>query len=118
MPMPMPMPPPRSPSTSPLDELDEITRELTAARGHGPDVAYLRVVRQRITHWLEALRTLGGHDALIAAVETAVQPLYAALATGTNLDAVLTTLVVELARIVKGGPPAPPRPPSRGAFWK
>ena len=57
--------------------------------------------------------------ALLAAVEALIQPLYAALATGTDLGAIVATLAAELSRLAAGQPPAPPpRPTSRGAFWK
>ena len=114
---PPPPPPARRRAPTPLDELDAFARDLVAARAPAPDLAYLRHLRQRITVWLASLRTLGVHDALIAAVEAAVQPLYAALATGANLDAVIAAVAVDLGHIVTGTAP-PPKPSSRGAFWK
>lgn len=106
----------RAPSPSAyLVQLGAIGRDLAA---RGSEVAAVRILRQRLTHWIEDLRAMGGEDALVAAVEALLQPLYTALATAANLDAVVATLVAELAKLASGQPPPPPRPTSRGAFWK
>ncbi len=117
---PAPMPQMQRRASSPsayLVQLGAIGRDLAA---RGSDIGAVRILRQRLTHWLEDLRAMGGEDALVAAVEALLQPLYTALATTTNLDAVVAVLVAELAKLASGHAPPPPpaRPTSRGAFWK
>ena len=109
-----PAPAPPTQVTS-LDRLGQLAHELAAAR---EDVAAVRAWRFRLTAWLEEVRLRNTETALVAAVEALLQPLYAALATGTNLGAIVTTIAAELAKLATGQPAPPPRPTSRWAFWK
>jgi hypothetical protein len=90
-------------------ELDVLARSAASASA-GP----LRLLRQRLTEWVEDLRSVGGHDALAAAVDAQVQKLSAALGAGATQD--LLAIATELARLADGG--APPRKTGREGFWK
>ena len=100
-----------------LIQLGTLARELEAqARGRA-DVAAIRILRQRLTEWVEDLRSVGGHDDLAAAVEHLVQRLSAALALATDLVSETIAVAAELAKLAAGTPP-PSRKPGRVAFWK
>lgn len=99
-------------------KLDTLARELEAQGRLSADPAIVRVIRQRLTEWVEDVRSVGGFDALAAAVEKLVQRLSAALAGGGDLAAESIAIAEELAKIA-GGAPMPPAPkPAGRAFWK
>jgi Ca-activated chloride channel family protein len=90
-------------------KLEVLAREL--ARASDPNA--IRAIRQRLTEWIEDVRSVGGHDDLAAAVEKLVQRLSAAL---TEAAAVAT----ELQKLASGAsaPPKAPKSKSDRAFWK
>lgn len=104
-----------------LVSLGDLARELDARARGTADLATLRILRQRLSEWIEDLRSVGTHDALASAVEDIVHRLSAALAAGTSIAGTVAALAGELAALAAGAPvPAPtaPKPGSRLAFWK
>lgn len=99
-----------------LAQLAQLARELAAHAG-GPNVASIRMLRQRLTEWIEDLRSVGGPSSLADAAEKLVQRLAAALA-GTDLAREATAIADELATLAGGAPPPEPTKKSRLAFWK
>jgi hypothetical protein len=100
-----------------LTQLAALARELEAQGRGRADAAAIRVLRQRLTEWIEDIRSVGGNDALAAAVEQLVQRLSGALALGGDLARESIEIAAELARYAGGAPPAPA--PKKGrAFWK
>ncbi|MDQ3370724.1 MAG: VWA domain-containing protein, partial [Myxococcota bacterium] len=88
-----------------LLQLRALARELDAqARGRA-DAAALRVIRQRLTEWVEDVRSVGGNHELVRAVEVLVARLSAALAAGTALAAETLAVAAELAKLSSGGSP-------------
>ena len=118
----MPLPPPKVESaparTVYHHKLELLARELENQGRGSADPAILRVVRQRLTEWVEDVRSVGGHDELAAAVQRLVQRLSAALAAATSLAQELLAIAAELARLAGGLPPPSGPKPSRPAFWK
>ncbi len=100
-----------------LAKLGLLARELETRARAGADPNAIRMLRQRLTEWIEDLRSVGGHDALAAAVDKHVKRLTAALAQGTTLATEAITVATELAKLAAGSPPPSPKP-SRLAFWK
>ncbi|MBA3391262.1 MAG: hypothetical protein H0T89_01395 [Deltaproteobacteria bacterium] len=101
-----------------LVQLATLARELVAQAGGRADVAAIRV-RQRLTQWVEDVRSVGGLDKLASDVEQLVNRLSAALAGGTPGPEV-TAVAAELARLAAGATPvagAPGGKPRR-SFWK
>jgi len=97
-----------------LASLAQLAGELEAqARGRADGTA-IRLLRQRLVEWIEDLRSVGGHDALAAAVERLVQRLSAALAAGSDVASETLAVATELGKIAGGPPP----PKGRVAFWK
>jgi hypothetical protein len=97
-----------------LAKLAELARDLeTQARAN--HLGALRLLRQRLTEWVEDLRSVGGHDALADAVQRQVERLTAALAGGDAGRGALE-VATELARLASGG--APPRGTGRVDFWR
>jgi hypothetical protein len=99
-----------------LVKLGTLARELEAQGRGRADAAAIRVLRQRLTEWIEDLRSVGGQDDLAAAVELLVQRLSAALALATDLVTETLAVAAELAKLAAGTPP--PRKQGRVAFWK
>jgi Ca-activated chloride channel family protein len=98
-----------------LAKLAQLARDLeTHART--ADVGALRLLRQRLTEWVEDVRSVGGHDALADAVEHEVKRLSAALANAATVAAEALAVATELARLAGGG--APPKKTGRAGFWK
>lgn len=99
-------------------KLDTLARELEAQGRLSADAAIIRVIRQRLTEWIEDVRSVGGFDNLAAAVERLVQRLSAALAGGGSLQTEAIAIAEELGKLAAGAtvPPAP-KAPGR-AFWK
>jgi hypothetical protein len=96
-----------------LVQLGQLARELEA-HAKGGNAGAIRMVRQRLTQWVEDLRSVGTHGDLANAVEQLVARLTAALG-GTELAAEAADIAKELAQLAGGG--APPKK-SRLAFWK
>jgi hypothetical protein len=97
-----------------LAKLGQLARELQIhATG---DLGPLRLLRQRLTEWVEDVRSVGGHDALADAVEHEVKRLSAALSGTIDVNEVVA-IATELARLGAGGAP-PPKKSGRLAFWK
>lgn len=107
-------PEPKPVSSAYHAKLGVLARELEAQGRLSADPTMLRVIRQRLAEWVEDVRSVGGHDALAAAVERLVQRLSAALAGGGALAAEATAIASELTKLAAG---AQPPKPSR-AFWK
>ena len=99
-------------------KLDTLARELEAQARLSADVAILRVIRQRLTEWVEDVRSVGGYDDLAAAVEKLVQRLAVAIAGGTTVSTEAIAVAAELARLAAGATPPPAPKKSRAAFWK
>lgn len=105
-------------STAYLVQLATLARELAAqATGRG-DAAAIRLVRQRLTEWVEDVRSVGERDDLASAVEALVKRLSAALAAPASLRSEATAIAGELAALAAGAPPPPAKQQSRPAFWK
>jgi len=101
-----------------LVQLATLARELEAqATGRG-DAAAIRLLRQRLTEWVEDVRSVGGNNELADAVEALVKRLSAALAAPATLVAEATAIAEELAALAAGGSPPPAKKKSRLAFWK
>jgi Ca-activated chloride channel family protein len=100
-----------------LVHLATLARELDAQARGRTDQATIRVLRQRLTEWVEDVRSVGGNDELATAVERLVRRLSAALAAGTALVAEAIAIARELATLAGGGSPTPTKG-SRVAFWK
>jgi hypothetical protein len=95
-----------------------LARELEArAIGRG-DPAAIRLLRERLTEWVEDVRSVGGNHELAGAVEALVERLSAALAAPASLLAEATAIAGELAVLAAGAPPPPAKKQSRLAFWK
>jgi len=99
-----------------LLQLAQLARELAAHAG-GPNVASIRMLRQRLTEWIEDVRSVGGQAALADTVEKLVQRLAAALA-GADLASEAKAIADELAMLAGGAPPPEAPKKSRLAFWK
>jgi Ca-activated chloride channel family protein len=96
-----------------LAQLRQLARELQAHAKAANAVA-IRLVRQRLTEWVEDLRSVGSQPALADAVEQLVAELTAALA-DTALATEAGVIAAKLDALADGAPP--PRKP-RPAFWK
>lgn len=104
-------------SSAYLTALGRLATELEAQGRGRADAAAIRVLRQRLTEWVEDVRSVGGHDALADAVERLVQRLSAALAAGAALASETIAIATELSAYAAGSPP--PVAPKKGrAFWK
>jgi hypothetical protein len=101
-----------------LAQLATLARELEARAGGGGDAAAIRLVRQRLTQWIEDVRSVGGSTELAGAVEELVDRLSAALAAPAGLVAEALAVAGELAALAAGSPPPPAKKKSRLAFWK
>jgi Ca-activated chloride channel family protein len=97
-----------------LAQLGQLARELEA-HAKGRNVLAIRLLRQRLTEWVENLRSVGSNADLANAVEQLVTRLTAALG-GTDLASDAAAIAKELATLAGGA--APPPKKSRLAFWK
>jgi hypothetical protein len=124
-------PPPQSPaqpapdagaapvaSAAYLVQLATLARELAAEANGRCDAAAIRLLRQRLTQWVEDVRSVGGDRDLAAAVEALIKRLSAALAAPASLGAETVAIADELAQLAAGSPPPPAKKSSRLAFWK
>ena len=100
-----------------LTALGRLAGELDAQGRGRADAAAIRVLRQRLTEWIEDVRSVGGHEALAEAVERLVQRLSEALALGTGLASEAVAIAAELSAYAAGAAP-PPAPKKGRAFWK
>jgi Ca-activated chloride channel family protein len=92
-------------------ELDTKARETQLAK------PALRLLRQRLSEWVEDARSVG-HGDLADAVDHLVKRLAAALVIGDQLATEALAVAVELAKLAAGTPPSPGAKKSRLAFWK
>lgn len=99
-----------------LAKLATFGRDLEALARDGAELGALRLLRQRLTEWVEDLRSVGGHDALADAVEHEVKRLSASLAGAIDRASEVLAVATELRRLAAGG--APPRKAGRAEFWK
>jgi hypothetical protein len=103
-----------------LAKLATLARDLEAQARGGAALGALRLLRQRLTEWVEDLRSVGGQDALADAVEHEVKRLSAALANAQDAAAITTQaleVATALGKLADGSAP-PPRKPGRAEFWK
>ena len=100
-----------------LVSLATLARELDAHGRGRADAAAIRGLRQRLTEWVEDVRSVGTSDELATIVERLVQRLSAALTVGTAVAAETIAIAAELATLAAGGSPTPTKG-SRVAFWK
>ncbi|MBA3457877.1 MAG: VWA domain-containing protein [Deltaproteobacteria bacterium] len=100
-----------------LASLATLARELDAQGRGRADAAAIRVVRQRLTEWIEDVRSVDGNHELATIVERLVQRLSAALTGGTAIAAEAIAIAAELVALAAGST-APPPKESRVAFWK
>lgn len=100
-----------------LASLATLARELDAQGRGRVDAAAIRVLRQRLTEWVEDVRSVGTSDELATIVERLVQRLSAALTAGTAVAAEAIAIAAELVTLAAGGSPTPTKG-SRVAFWK
>jgi hypothetical protein len=108
-------------SAAHVRRLAALAVELQAQIADGCDAAAIRLVRQRLTEWIEDLRSVGGGRELAGAVEALVRRLSDALAAPMNLAADLAAIAGALARLATGAAPpggAGGAPPGRPPFWK
>ena len=106
-------------SASYLTKLHLVAAELeTHGRAVTIDLVAVRLLRQRLVQWVEDLRSVGGSDALAAAVERLVHRLSAALGLASSLAAEVNAIARELAELARGSTPPPAPKKSRAAFWK
>ena len=106
-------------SASYLAKLQLVAAELeTHGRAVTIDLTAVRLLRQRLVQWVEDLRSVGGNDALAAAVERLVHRLSAALGLASSLAAEVNAIARELAELARGSTPPPAPKKSRAAFWK
>ncbi len=104
-------------ATAYLIALATLARDLAQQASGRADHAAIRLLRQRLTEWIEDVRSVGGHELLAATVERLIQRLSAALASGENVAAEASEVARELAKLA-GGTTPPPAQRSRLAFWK
>ena len=102
-----------------LRQLAQLAVELEAQARRAPDVRALRLVRQRLTQWVEDVRSAGGLGDLANAVDALVRRLSAALA-GSTLAGDAVAIAAELAALAGGASPPeqPARTTGRVDFWK
>jgi hypothetical protein len=101
-----------------LVQLATLARELAEQAKGGCAPAAIRLLRQRLTQWIEDVRSVGGRHDLISAVEGLVERLSAALAAPSSLPADMAAVAAELAALAAGAPPPPAKKKSRLTFWK
>lgn len=100
-----------------LQQLAAIAVELGGQAAGRCNPAALRLLRQRLTQWVEDLRSVAGNRDLASAVEELVKRLSDALAAPASLPAQAAAISEELAKLASGAPPAPAKK-GRSDFWK
>lgn len=101
-----------------LPQLATLAAELEAEAKGRCDAGAIRLLRQRLTQWLEDVRAMGGGDDLVSTVDDLIQQLSAALAAPRKLADKAAEVAASLAALAAGAPPPPERKRSRLAFWK
>jgi hypothetical protein len=102
-----------------LVHLTQLAVELESCATTGADAGAIRLLRQRLTQWIEDLRSIGGFDELARTVEGLTMRLSAALAAPATLLAEAAAIADELAALATGARTrTPPNKRSRRAFWK
>ncbi len=99
-----------------LTSLGVLARDLEAQGRGQADASAIRLLRQRLTEWVEDVRSVGEQNELATTVEHLIQRLSAALTLGTDLVTETVAIAQELAKLAAGTPP--PAKKSRLAFWK
>ncbi|HEX7836320.1 MAG TPA: hypothetical protein VF469_02595, partial [Kofleriaceae bacterium] len=99
-----------------LQQLAALAVELDAQASGRCDPAALRLLRQRLTQWVEDLRSVAGNRDLASAVEALVKRLSDALAAAAGLSAEVAVVAEELAKLASAA--SPPEKKSRADFWK
>jgi hypothetical protein len=106
------------PASNPyLEQLGKLARELESLAPGTPNRSAMRMLRQRLTEWVEDLRSTGNSGDLAAAVEALVTRLTSAIAAPDFATEALA-IARELAALAGGAPPPPAPKKSRAAFWK
>jgi hypothetical protein len=100
-----------------LVHLAQLAVELERCATGGADAAAIRLLRERLTQWIEDVRSVGGLDELARTAFDLTMRLSAALAAPATLLAEAAAIADELAQLATGAPP-PPKKRSRLAFWK
>jgi hypothetical protein len=100
-----------------LVHLTQLAVELERCATTGADAGAIRLLRQRLTQWIEDLRSIGGFDELARTVEGLTMRLSAALAAPATLPAEAAAIADELAALATGAR-TPPNKRGRLAFWK
>jgi len=100
-----------------LAKLEAFALELQRIGQGMGNPSHLRVIRQRMTEWVEDIRSVGGRDDLAAAVEALIARLSAALASATAMTEVIA-IAAALQSLADGTPPPAAPPKTRVAFWK
>jgi hypothetical protein len=99
--------------------LAALALDVEAQIAGGCDAAAVRLVRQRLTEWIEDLRSVGGSRELAEAVEALVRRLSDALAAPMTIAAELAAIADALAKLSTGAQPPDAGPKSsRPPFWK
>jgi Ca-activated chloride channel family protein len=101
-----------------LAQLAALARGLAGEASGRCDAAAIRLLRQRVTQWIEDVRSVGGSHELVSAVEELVTRLSAALAAAATLASEAAAVAAALAALAAGTPPPPANKRSRLAFWK
>lgn len=97
-----------------LTTLGALARELEAQARGRVDTAAMRLIRQRLTEWVEDVRSVGSAHDLAAAVEVLIQRLSAALALASDLATEAIAIAAELDKLAGGAAPAK----ASRSFWK
>jgi Ca-activated chloride channel family protein len=100
-----------------LAQLAALARRLASEASGRCDAATIRLLRQRLTQWIEDVRSVGGSRGLVSAVEELVTRLSAALAAPATLASEAAAVAAALAALAAGTPP-PAAKRSRLSFWK
>ena len=111
-------PPPPALSEAFRTRLAALATALAAQGRGGFASAPIRLLRLRLVEWVEDVRSVGGHDAIAAAVEALVAQVTAAIAGGQA--AAVLAVAEALAALGAGASPPPGEAPPTGrvAFWK
>jgi Ca-activated chloride channel homolog len=98
--------------------LAALARELAVHAAGPASAGAIRLVRERLTQWVEDLRSVAGANPLADAIEELIARLSAALGAMASLASEAAAVAAELAELAAGAPP--PATPSQGrpAFWK
>ncbi|MCX5743395.1 MAG: VIT domain-containing protein, partial [Proteobacteria bacterium] len=107
---------PAAPEPMARAKLGALARELEAQVHGRNDAASIRVLRQRLTEWVEDVRSVGADAALATEVERLVARITAALQAHDAAEYLAVALA--LAALAAGTPPADAPKKGRQGFWK